>query len=109
MMTVEPILGGKIKFSVKAKQSLPAKTSQSLTFGYLPMGMNRPSSIIGKLLPKPVGKAHMRCPSSLASSAIVNMSTCKITIARGSQHSQAAALSGRQPGILSIELVAQDG
>ena len=43
--------------------------------------------------------------------AIVNMSTCKITItiARGSQHSQAAAMSGRQPGILSIELVARDG
>ena len=32
MMTVEPILGGIIKFSVKAKQSLPAKTSQSFNF-----------------------------------------------------------------------------
>ena len=72
IMTVEPETGG-------TTGQCPPNYHKVPTFGHLPSGMRRPSRIIGRLFPYPVGRAHIRCPSSLTSSAIASMSTCNTT------------------------------
>ena len=68
----------------------------SFKFRVLPAGMSRPRRSMGKLFPYPVGKAHIKCPSSSLCSALHNMSTCKTT----NCDTRTSSMSLKQPGNL---------